>query len=40
MSTGSWPLDLFWQLSGLTLIFALGAYVVGQVRQQRPQQRE
>ncbi len=39
MSTGSWPLDLFWLLSGLTLLFAIGAYVVGQSRQWRKDQR-
>lgn len=40
MSTGSWPLDLFWLLSGLTLLFAVGAYLAGQVRQRRTGQRE
>lgn len=32
MSTGSWPLDLFWLLSGVTLLLAIGAYLVGQIR--------
>lgn len=35
MSTGSWPLDLFFLCSTIMIAIAVGAYVAGDVRERR-----
>jgi len=39
MSTGSWPLDLFWLLSGATIAFAVIAYFAQRRRRNHGDER-